>query len=102
MDEIKRFKELGVTDYISTSMNIFKGKAIVESVTVSACGANAECKIYDGEDANGKQKVHIDALSGTTEYWRPGRGARFDRGIYVGVNASTTKVSITYTDVGNG
>lgn len=101
MDEVKRFKELGVTDYVSVSSNIFKGKAIIESVMVMGDAGLAECSIYDGEDTNGKQKASMVALSGTMENWQPGRGCGIDRGIYISMNAATTKVSITYTDVGD-
>lgn len=99
MSEDNRFNELGMTEYTYESGRIYAGRAIVESVTLAAEGADGYCQIYDGEDANGKQKAHLTALSGTTVNWQPGRGARFDRGIYIAVNAVTTKVSITYTPV---
>ena len=99
MSEDKSFSDIGMTDYVNASTRIYEGRAIVESVTMAGDGANGDCQIYDGQDANGEIKAHLEALSGTTSSWNPGRGARFDRGIYIAVNAATTKVSITYTPV---
>lgn len=97
MSDKRKLSDAGRTDFVTASGKVYEGSCIVESVHVAGCGAAADCQIYDGENANAEQKVHIEAYSGMTDSWIPGRGSRFNYGIYIVVNAATTKVSITYT-----
>ncbi len=101
MDEEGKLSEAGRTEYTDSSRKIYRGSCIVYSAHIAADGAVADCQIYDGESANGELKVHLEALTGTTESWLPGTGSRFDHGIAIVVNAATTKVSITFKPVAN-
>jgi len=94
--------DYGVTNYTNTSRLIFKGPCIVEAAHIAGDGADGDCQIYDGENVNGELKSHLEALSGTTFRWQPGKGSKFHNGIYIVVNAATTKVSITYNSIGTG
>lgn len=82
--------------YLALSGIIHKGPCIVVAIHVAADGANGDCQIYDGESTYGALKAHIEVLSGTSYTWRPGEGTDFNTGIYIVVNAVTTKVSVTY------
>lgn len=85
------------SEFTNTSRIIHKGPCVVCCIVVAGDGAAADCQIYDGENDKGELKAHIEALSGTSFPWRPGTGTDFDRGIYIAVNAATTKVTVTYT-----
>ncbi|MCK4794555.1 MAG: hypothetical protein KAV87_63080 [Desulfobacteraceae bacterium] len=99
MSDKRKLSESGRTKFITLSGKIYEGSCIVDCVNVAGDGAAADCQIYDGENANAEQKAHIEALSGTTADWCPSEGSRFDYGIYVAVNAATTKVSVTFFPV---
>lgn len=87
---------IGRSDYTAASRLIHKGPCIVKSVHIGSDGANGDCQVYDGENSNGELKAHLEALSGTSYTWIPGEGTDFDNGIYIAVNASTTKVTVTF------
>ena len=99
MSDKRKLSDAGRTEYVSASGKVYEGSCIVESVHVAGDGAAADCQVYDGENVKAEQKAHIEALSGTTFCWCSGGGSRFDHGIYVAVNAATTKVSITFFPV---
>lgn len=88
-----------VTIYRSASSVIYRGPCLVKSVNVAGDGANADCQVYDGDNDKAQQKAHIEALSGTSFNWLPGSGTKFQYGIYLVVNAATTKVSVTLEPV---
>lgn len=75
---------------------IHKGPCLVVGITISADGVNADCDVYDGENANEERKFHLEALAGTTFGAQLWEGTDFDKGIYVVVNAATTFVTIQY------
>lgn len=91
-----KMMQIGRSDYTAANRLIHKGPCIVKSVHIACIGAAGDCKVYDGENANGELKAHLSALATTGYNWRPGDGTDFDHGIYVVVNASTTKVTVTY------
>ncbi|KKM23096.1 hypothetical protein LCGC14_1618680 [marine sediment metagenome] len=82
--------------YTNKSRLIFTGPCLVKTVHVAGDGAVGDCQVYDGQNANGELKAHIEVLSGTSYEWRPGDGTGFEQGIYIVVNASTTKVTVTF------
>jgi len=82
-------------EYTNTSRVINVGPCIVLSVMLAANGANGDCQVYDGVNAKGKLKAHIEAVSGTTFYFVPPGGALFRNGLYIAVNANTSKVTVT-------
>ncbi|MBA7494510.1 hypothetical protein ES702_05086 [subsurface metagenome] len=84
------------SEFTNTSRVIHKGPCIVACVMMAADGANADCQVYDGVNDKGKQKAHIEAVTGTTFGWCPGKPTDFDNGIYIAVNAATSKVTVTY------
>jgi len=96
MPDKRILSDAGRTELTDRNNAIYKGPCIVDDVLMSADGANADCQIYDGVNNKGVVKVHLEALSGTTVSWSPPRGARFEHGIYIVNNATTTKVSVTY------
>lgn len=87
------------SEYTNTSRLIHTGSCVVKSVHLAGDGANADCQVYDGGGTNGTLKAHIEALSGTSSTWRPGDGTEFHNGIYIAVNATTAKVTVTYEPV---
>lgn len=84
------------SEYMNTSRIIHKGPCIVRSVHIAGDGANADCQVYDGLNNLGRLKAHLEVLSGTSYTWRPGEGTDFDYGLYIAVNAATTKVTATF------
>ena len=95
----KKTKQKGVAPsaYTVASRVINLGPCIVKTVHVAAAGANTNCKVYDGENANDKLKAHIEVLSGTSYTWRPGDGTDFDHGIYIEIDAATGVGYVTVT-----
>jgi hypothetical protein len=87
---------VGRSEYTNKNRLIHSGPCIVKDITIAGDGANGDCQVYDGLNDAGKQKTHLEALSGTTFSWTPGNGTDFDYGIYIAVNAATTKVTVTY------
>lgn len=85
------------SEYTAASVLIHKGPLDIFCVMLAGDGANADCQVYDGENANGDLKAHIEALSGTTFHWHTGKAVRFNKGLYIAVNASTSKVTVTYS-----
>jgi len=82
--------------YITSSQLIHRGPCIVKCVHIAGDGANGDCQVYDGVNNSGLLKAHLEVLSGTSYTWRPGEGTDFDFGIYIVVNAATTKVTVTF------
>ena len=87
---------IATSEYTNSSRLIYSGPCIVKAVHVAGDGANGDCQVYDGLNNLGTLKAHLEVLSGTTFAWLPGEGTDFDHGIYIAVNASTTKVTVTY------
>lgn len=84
------------SEYTNTSRVLYKGPCEVCSVMLAADGANGDCQVYDGTNAHGKQIAHIEALSGTTFSWLHPHKVQFHNGIYIAVNAATSKVTATF------
>lgn len=84
------------SDYTATTRLIHSGPSVVKSVHVAGDGAAGDCQIYDGVNSLGVLKAHVEVVSGTSYTWRPGDGTDFDFGIYIVVNADTTKVTVTF------
>lgn len=84
------------SEYTAANRVLFRGPCKFLDVICAGDGANADCQIYDGVNANGELKAHIESLSGTTFGWMPPHHIHFFHGIYVVVNASTTKVTVTF------
>ena len=95
-DEKETRQPYNNSEYTNTSRIIHKGPCVVCCVMLAGDGAAADCQVYDGESVNDELKAHIEAISGTTFHWGPGLNVKFHRGIYIAVNADTTKVTITY------
>ena len=85
------------SDYTNTSRVLFVGPCVVTNVHLGADGAQADCQVYDGVNAQGELKAHIEALSGTSFDWDPHDGVDFNYGIYIAVNAATSKVTVTFS-----
>ena len=96
MTEKVEIPRIAPSDYTNTSRLIHSGPCIVKSVFVSADGASGDCQVYDGLNNNGTLKAHVEVLTGTSYTWHPGEGTDFDQGLYIVVNAATTKVTVTY------
>lgn len=96
VDKVVTIPEIAPSEYADSSRLIHSGPAIVKSVHIAADGADGDCQVYDGVNSSGTPKAHLEALSGTSYTWKPGDGTDFDFGIYLAVNASTTKVTVTF------
>lgn len=90
------------SDYTNTSRIIHKGPLKICCVLLAADGNNEDCQIYDGENANGELKCHLESLSGTSFSWGPGLGVKFHNGLYIAVRSATSKVTVTYTPLSRG
>lgn len=88
------------SEYTNTSRVLFRGACLVYNVHLAADGAGADCQVYDGVNAQGTLKAHIESLSGTSFDWDPDKGVHFHTGIYIAVNASTSKVTVTFSPLG--
>jgi len=95
-EKVVTLPRIAPSDYTATSRLIHSGPCIVKCVHVAADGANGDCQVYDGLNTSGTLKAHLEALSGTSYTWRPGEGTDFDYGLYIAVNAATTKVTATF------
>jgi hypothetical protein len=96
MPDEKNMPLIGRSVYTLANRHIHSGPCIVNCVHVAGDGANADCQVYDGESTSGRLVAHLETLSGTSYSWCPPGGADFDFGIYIAVNAATTKVTVTY------
>lgn len=83
-------------EYTNASRIIYKGPCEVYSLMLAGDGANVDCQIYDGLNANGELMAHIEALSGTTFHWSHPHHVQFHTGIYIAVNAANAKVTVTF------
>lgn len=99
MDQKELVEQSSRSEYTNTSRLIHSGPCLVYDVNLAGDGANADCQVYDGINASGLLKAHVEALSGTTEPWSPPGGVLFNAGLYIAVNASTSKVTATYHPV---
>lgn len=86
-------------EYTNADRVIYVGPCILLCVLLAGDGANADCQVYDGVNSTGKLKSHIEALSGTTFNFTPPGGALFRTGVYIAVNASTSKVTVVLSPV---
>lgn len=86
-------------EYTNTSRVIYKGPCIIRCIMLAGDGANVDCQVYDGVNAQGKMRAHIEALSGTTFHFDPPGGVLFRTGLYIAVNAANAKVTLTLAPV---
>jgi len=96
MDKVVTLPLIGTSEYTSSSRVIHKGPCIVKAVHVAADGVPGVCQVYDGLNDLGVLKAWIEGYQGMSYTWRPGDGTDFDLGIYIAVDAATTKVTVTY------
>lgn len=83
-------------EYTNTSRIIWRGPVEVCGVMLAADGADADCQVYNGESAKDEIKAHLEALSGTTFPWTIHHHVRFEKGLYIAVNAATSKVTVMF------
>lgn len=86
-------------EYTNASKTLFVGPCIVKCVMLAGDGANADCQVYDGVTYTETQRSHIEALSGTTHNFEPPGGVLFRKGLYIAVNANTSKVTAVFEPV---
>ena len=84
------------SDYTNTSRIIHSGPLEICCVLLAADGNNEDCQVYDGLNASGELKCHLESLSGTSFSWGPGLGVKFNTGLYIAVRSATSKVTVTY------
>ena len=95
---LKSLDRIPSMELTTVSRLITKGPVWLLSATLAGDGANADAQIYDGKDASGTEKCHLEALSGTTFSAQIYYPVLFHTGIYVAVNASTSHLTLTYVD----
>jgi len=81
---------------VNANTVVLKSPGIVGNICIAGDGANGDCDIYDGENANAERKYHLEVLSGSTAEIGAGHFRKFNHGIYIVVNASTTFVTVEY------
>lgn len=81
---------------VTANTLIHKGPAILCGVCLAGDGGSADCQLYDGENTNGKEKIHLEVLTGTTFNWEPHCHVRINDGIYVVVSDNKAHVMVTY------
>jgi hypothetical protein len=82
--------------HLNKNTVIHKGSCRLEAVCISCDGANGDCDVYDGDNANSRHVLHLEALSGTTFNFEPSHSGAMHYGIYVVVSAATTHVTVVY------
>lgn len=85
--------------YTNLSDDLYRGRCKLHSVSIAGDGAGADCQVYDGTSVKGELKVHLEALTGVTHQVRYEGGVDFAYGIYIAVNAATTKVTVEYEPI---
>ncbi len=83
-----------IIEYTNTSRVIFVGPCILKVVNVAGDGANGDVQVYDGVNATGTIKAHMEVLTGTTFHLDTDGGVLFRQGVYIAVSANTVKVTI--------
>lgn len=87
---------ISTAEMVNSTQVIHIGPVFVYSVIISGDGANADADIYDGENDKAERKFHLEALSGTTNPAPANSKIRFNKGIYIKVNAATTFVTVIF------
>jgi len=98
-EEISKICEMGRVAHLvmhNTDMLIHIGPCLLVGISLSGKGANGSCELYDGVDAQGDHKIHLEVLSGTTFGHHMHDPADFDKGMYLVVAETTTYVMIQY------
>jgi len=85
-----------LTELTNTSRTIYKGPALLYSITISGDGAAGDCDVYDGVNSQGERKYHLEVGAGATVVVSLQNPVELDRGLYVKVNAATTFVTVQY------
>jgi len=93
---MRELPQIAPSEYTNASKLIHSGPCIVKSVHLAGDGEAADAQVYDGVDAFGKLKAHLEVTQGKSYTWRPGDGTDFDRGLYIGVSGSGAKVTVTF------
>lgn len=83
-------------DYTTAARRFHAGKCLLQSVTLAADGADADAQIYDGMDTNGRQILHVEALTGQTAHIVFPEDILLENGLYVVVNAATSKLAAVF------
>ena len=83
--------------YLTATQTVHIGPANIDSVFLAGDGAAADAQIYDGQNTNGKQVIHMEAPSGESTPFEPSKPLTVHNGIHVVVNATTSKLTIIYT-----
>lgn len=81
---------------VTGSTVVHIGPCEVFAVSLAGDGGNAECDVYDGVNANGERKGHIEVLSGTTFHICLAAQTKFLYGIYVVATATYGIVMVEY------
>lgn len=81
---------------ITSSQLVYDGPVAVSGLILSGDGANADAQIYDGVNSQGKEVVHLEAKSGETTPVPFSKPMFLERGLYVAVNATTSKLTVLY------
>lgn len=85
--------------YLTANEVVVRGPCLLVGVWVSGDGAVGDCQVYDGVSTNDPQKIHLEVLAGTSFNFIPPDPVLFKRGIYVVINAATTKVTVTWRSI---
>lgn len=83
-------------EYLTASRVIHRGPLLLLSATIATDGAAGDAQLYNGLSTNEPQIAHVEASSGNTSTIYYGRGVLLERGLYAVINASTTKLQLTY------
>lgn len=72
------------------------GPCRLYSVLLSGDGAAADLQLYDSTGSSSDQKLHLESGSGVSFLWSSSKGIKLNNGIYIVVNAVTSKYSIEF------
>lgn len=72
------------------------GPCLLTGITVSSDTGAGSVDVYDGQNAHGELKAHIEVIANTTFGVKLMYPADFDRGIFIDVNDKTTHVMIQF------
>lgn len=86
----------------TTSQVVHIGPCIIHACLLSGDGGNVNAQIFDGQNANGVEKFHLEALSGTTFGWSSADGVLFHKGIYITVGDANAHTMVEYHGIKKG
>ncbi len=92
-------RNLPRTEIVAVSGCVYKGPALITGLSITGTAATPDGQILDGVNSNGTEKIDLRVIQDESFSPSIGGGIFCEKGIYAAVDASTTKLSITFYPV---